>query len=532
MSGGDSTTTTAMEIAGDKVDSKDVEATTTTGDIESQILAAMQSRVTYLRDKADSLTCESVRRLLEEDLKLEKHALDVHKSFVKQHLVQCLEGAENDETSENSQETEKKDDVAPVKEAATLSEEHKVKKDVKADMTGDDDKTDDSPVMGLLTDDNTSKSVAEQTKDEESKEVLQSDIKKALRKRSSYINANSEKITMGLLRRLLEQDLKLEKYSLDPYKKFINEELDEVLQALETTKPITKAMAPKKTTKRMTKDMARKPTVTRNVKSTPAKNSDSEEMSDSDGEDEEEDMEVAVKKKTAEKRKSSKSEGTGKRKREKEKVASVKKTKQTDSQSDSDAGEKPSSSEKSVKETPTTGYGRRVEHLKSIIKSCGMSISPSVYRKAKQAPEEKREDTLVKELKEILAKEGLSANPSEKEIKEVKKRKERTKELEGIDTSNIVSSSRRRSTTSFVPPPKPIKAEESESDESEDSDNEEDEEEDEVVVGEEEDEEVVGEEEEEEEDEEEGEGGNEEGGEGSQNEGEPNTEDGDEEDRE
>lgn len=33
---------------------------------------------------------------------------------------------------------------------------------------------------------------------------------------------------MGLLRRLLEQDLKLEKYSLDPYKKFINEELDEV----------------------------------------------------------------------------------------------------------------------------------------------------------------------------------------------------------------------------------------------------------------------------------------------------------------
>lgn len=33
---------------------------------------------------------------------------------------------------------------------------------------------------------------------------------------------------MGLLRRLLEQDLKLEKYSLDPYKKFINGELDEV----------------------------------------------------------------------------------------------------------------------------------------------------------------------------------------------------------------------------------------------------------------------------------------------------------------
>lgn len=41
------------------------------------------------------------------------------------------------------------------------------------------------------------------------------------------------------------------------------------------------------------------------------------------------------------------------------------------------------------------------------------------------------------------------------EIKEVKKRKERAKELEGIDLSNIVSNTRRRSTTSFVPPPRP-----------------------------------------------------------------------------
>ncbi|KAG7557075.1 Histone chaperone domain CHZ [Arabidopsis suecica] len=498
---GDSATNSAMEISGEKIDSKDGEATTTA--IESQILAAMQSRVTYLRDKADDFTFEGVRRLLEEDLKLEKHALDAHKSFVKQHLHKCLEGAENDETSENSQETEKKDDATPVKEAEKLSKENKAKTDVKEDTTGDDEKTEDSPVMGLLTEENASQSVAEQTKDEDRKEVLQSDIKKALRKRASYIKANSEKITMGLLRRLLEQDLKLEKYSLDPYKKFINGELDEILQALEATKSSTKAQ---------------RKTVTKKVKSTPAKNSDSEEMSDSDGEDEEEDKEVAVKKKkTAEKRKSSKSEGTGKRKREKEKLASAKKTKQTDSQSDSDAGEKASSSEKSVKkqETPTTGYGRRVEQLKSIIKSCGMSISPSVYRKAKQAPEEKREETLIKELKELLAKEGLSANPSEKEIKEVKKRKERTKELEGIDTSNIVSSSRRRSTASFVPPPKPIKAEESESDESEDSENEEDEDE-EVLV-------------EEDEDEEEDEVGDEDGGDGSQNEGEPNTEDGGEE---
>ena len=41
------------------------------------------------------------------------------------------------------------------------------------------------------------------------------------------------------------------------------------------------------------------------------------------------------------------------------------------------------------------------------------------------------------------------------DIKEVRKKKERAKELEGIDMSNIVSSTRRRSTTSFVPPPRP-----------------------------------------------------------------------------
>lgn len=42
------------------------------------------------------------------------------------------------------------------------------------------------------------------------------------------------------------------------------------------------------------------------------------------------------------------------------------------------------------------------------------SISPFVYKKVKQAPEEKREATLIEELEQILAKEGLSSDPSEK----------------------------------------------------------------------------------------------------------------------
>ena len=57
------------------------------------------------------------------------------------------------------------------------------------------------------------------------------------------------------------------------------------------------------------------------------------------------------------------------------------------------------------------------------------------------------------------------------DIKEVRKKKERAKELEGIDTSNIVLSSRRRSTRSFVAPPKPKIPDESESEDAEDTDD-------------------------------------------------------------
>lgn len=95
------------------------------------------------------------------------------------------------------------------------------------------------------------------------------------------------------------------------------------------------------------------------------------------------------------------------------------------------------------KEVSTPAYGKRVEHLKAVIKSCGMrfdflppflsldvslltdlftwfifchSIPPSIYKKVKQVPENKREAQLIKELEGILSKEGLSSNPSEKGI--------------------------------------------------------------------------------------------------------------------
>ncbi|KAH0906002.1 hypothetical protein HID58_037829 [Brassica napus] len=427
-----------------------------TTDMELQILAAMRSRVTYLRNKAEytssslslfyypvsSVTFASVRRLLEEDMGLEKYALDAHKSFVKDNLVKCLEDpGDADGASENPQETEKKDDLTPVKEEAVASEEQEQEQEVKNDVR------------------------EETVGDEGNREALMSDIKRALHKRASYIKANSEEITMASLRRLLEEDLKLKKDSLVPFKKFINKELDAVLQIPDPPK--------------------------KKVKSTASKKVGSEDDSDSDS------GEVAVKKALTQKRKRKIDSGKP--------VAGKKKAKHTeaDSENDSDAGDSEMKAEKPLKqqgkETAITVYGKRVDHLKSVIKSCGMSIPPVIYRKVKQAPEEKREATLIEELEQILAKEGLSSDPSEKEIKEVKKKKERSKELEGIDTSNIVSSSRRRSATSFAPPPKPKITSESESDE-EESEN--------------------GEDNEEEEEE-----GNEETGEGSQSEEESNNED-------
>ncbi|XP_010500159.1 PREDICTED: eukaryotic translation initiation factor 5B-like isoform X2 [Camelina sativa] len=438
-----------------KSNSKDVDATT---DFESKILEAMRSRVTYLRNKADSFTFVSVRRMLEEYMGLEMFALDDHKTFVKVNLVKCLEEPGNGDASENFQETER-----------NLSEENGEKNDVRDD-TGVYEEMEGSAERGLMTGENKPNRVAKDMK---------SDIRRVLRERTSYIKANVEKITMGSLRRLLEEDLKLEKLSLDPFKKFINSELDEVLAI---------PAAPKRSTESSGKDLRE------NVKRTQSEEVSSEENFDSDaetesegdveseGDAETESEEVAVKKTMPRKRRLSKPEMMGKRKSENGKhVSGRKRAKhtETDSETESDAGD----SEKpfKTKEIATTVYGKRVEHLKSVIKSCGMRVPPSIYKKAKQAPEEKREATLIKELEQILAKEGLSSDPSEKEIKEVKNRKTISKELEGLDTSNIVSSSRRRSTTSFAPPPKPKftvdSDSETESDEPEDAEGSEEEEE-------------------------------------------------------
>lgn len=439
--------------------------------IEPQIKAAMISRVSHFKEQADSLTFEGVRRLIEKDLGLETHALDVHKKFIKQCLLECMDTTGGVNVSKNSAESAE-ENVSSTKEEEKLPEECQSTKDVKEPCPENYEKMEDSPVLGLMTGNKKTKFETEEAQGDGNKEVpSESNIKKAIRKRSAYIKANIEKVTMAGLRRILEEDLKLDKFTLDSFKKMIGLELDEVLKSSEEPSTVEKKKSLKKNYQSKAKVVS------------------SEGSSDtSDGEVDEED-EMKPRKKIFSKGKVQNYEGLKKRKRpEKDiKESSKKKTKAVkivsednivaeDSGSVSDDGRSQSSSEKPIKkkEVSTPAYGKRVEHLKTVIKSCGMSIAPSIYKKVKQAPENKREAQLIKELEGILSREGLSSNPSEKEIKEVKKKKERARELEGIDMSNIVSSSRRRSTTSFVPPPKPKIPDESESSDSEDSDDEED----------------------------------------------------------
>ncbi|XP_022773227.1 glutamic acid-rich protein-like [Durio zibethinus] len=476
--------------APDTVAKEAAEATASAEDIESQITTAMRSRVGHFKEQADSLTFEGVRRLLEKDLGLETFALDVHKRFVKQCLLKCLDGSNDDDGSKSSGETVEKN-VSTTTEGTESRKGRQPKKDEKDAGSENEEKSEDSPVLGLLSGHKTTKTDNTETENIENKEVSESIIKKAIRKRVSYVEANSDKVTMAGLRRLLEEDLEIDKYTLDPYKKFITEQLDEVLKSREVSAPASevKKRNPKKSSQSKASKKASKKV---SSASSGSKSDEEEEHKDEDEEDvgeEEEEEVVKPKKKIAPKGKIKDSEGLKKRKipKKEAEMPSKKRSKHTESMSDdnsdeedsgsiSDDGRSQSSTAKAVKrkETFASVYGKHVEHLKSVIKSCGMSVPPSIYKRVKQVSENKREAQLIKELEEILSKEGLSANPSEKEIKEVRKRKERAKELEGIDTSNIVSNSRRRSTTSFIAPPKPKIPDVSDDDESEESDEDDD----------------------------------------------------------
>ncbi|XP_047944513.1 DNA ligase 1-like [Salvia hispanica] len=412
--------------------------------LEMQLEGAVTARLQHFKDQADSLTLESVRRLLEKDLGLDKFSLDAHKRFIRHYLEKIMEAADETNADPITANMDK-DEQTSMDEEKALRKQQDAKSDPKKSSPGKDETMEDSPIMGVLT----AKSVVGTQSS-----LSESSIKQAILERADHLQANSETISLAGVRRLLEDDLGLDKNTLDAFKEFISQQVDEVLKGDKSVKDVKKK-------------------VSRGVKNRKLKKGSSEEDSDTSqcGSDSDEmGDKVKSRKEAAPKRNIKKSEQRKKRKISenadvfpKKPTKLSKRQKEEDNNSDEDGNlsednQSQSSGERSVlrKEKSAPVYGKRVENLKSIIKACGMSIPPAIYKKAKQAPDNKRETILVKELEGILTREGLSKNPSEKEIKDCRKRKERAKELEGIDMSNIISSSRRRSTFSFAAPEKPV----------------------------------------------------------------------------
>lgn len=104
-------------------------------------------------------------------------------------------------------------------------------------------------------------------------------------------------------------------------------------------------------------------------------------------------------------------------------------------------------SAKSVKSTSATQpksqhVSRRLQRLKESLRTAGIVVPPVVYKKAAGD-----EGKLCEMLKQMLEDEGLSEKSKREELKQVKDRKDTEKDLEGIDTANIVSDSRSQRTT-------------------------------------------------------------------------------------
>ncbi|XP_051116458.1 uncharacterized protein LOC127241449 [Andrographis paniculata] len=411
--------------------------------IEQRIECAITSRIQHFKEQADSLTLESVRRLLEKDLALEKFALDAHKRFIRQYLEKKMDST-GDYTPKTDSENVEKDMHLNKEEAATSPKQHETKPNMKKSSSGDEETMEDSPILGVLT--------PKSETDGKGSSVTESSVKKAIWDRADHFLSNSENITLGGVRRLLEEDLGLAKGSLDPFKKFISQEIDQVLN------PHQEAKSAKEIKKKKSQNLKRDESKESSRDASDSSASESDGMEDK----------VKPRKAATSKRSVKRVEPTKKRKSGQKLDSSgkesklVKRQKREDNDSDADGslsedGQSQSSLEKSSQrqDKSTPGYGKKVENLKSIIRACGMSVAPSIYKKAKQVPDHKREAFIVKELEEILSREGLSKNPTEKEIKNCRKRKETARELEGIDMSNIISSSRRRSSFSFAMPVKP-----------------------------------------------------------------------------
>ncbi|CAK0787919.1 hypothetical protein CVIRNUC_011141 [Coccomyxa viridis] len=91
-----------------------------------------------------------------------------------------------------------------------------------------------------------------------------------------------------------------------------------------------------------------------------------------------------------------------------------------------------------AKQTAAKEYGPKVQRLKRVCKAATIIVPPSVYARVTS------EQDVVTRLKDLLSKHGLAKDSSPEDIARVKRTLKKERDLDGIDTGNIVQSSRSR----------------------------------------------------------------------------------------
>lgn len=99
---------------------------------------------------------------------------------------------------------------------------------------------------------------------------------------------------------------------------------------------------------------------------------------------------------------------------------------------------KPSTEAAPAKAAGPRQYSKCVEKLRTLCKQATITIPPTLYVKNKSDGE------LTAALEALLAKHGLSAGSGPNEVARAKQQLQMTRDLDGIDTSNIVEGGRRQ----------------------------------------------------------------------------------------
>eukprot|EP00850_Spirogloea_muscicola_P016395 SM000132S26910 [mRNA] locus=s132:335491:337233:- [translate_table: standard] len=265
-------------------------------------------------------------------------------------------------------------------------------------------------------------------------------VRAAVLRRSADLRRQKESLTLKTVRRLLEDDLGLPVGGLDAHKQLVGELVDQILAKQEPPEEAghVEAEAAEEGDVGIrgstVGEDAEPAVVSAGVDITEAQLGETNGEDDVEDEDEEEDEAAAPQRR----RRRQKDGELPSRKQVpmKRKASDVSKDTEKRRQAPQPKAKPPAA--------PRAAYGHEVERLKGLLQSAGMKISPAVYSRVKRANEAERESVLVAELVQLLAKEGLSPDASEKDLKGVRKRLDTAKELEGIDTSNIIDEPRGR----------------------------------------------------------------------------------------